>query len=193
MNTTRVIHFHKAGGPEVLKVEEIPLATPEGKDVRIRAEAMALNRADLLWRSGTYVEDPIFPSRIGYDVAGVVEATGPEVTTLKIGDRVSSFPAASVQHYGTHGETAIYPENALIKYPESLSPGEAVAVNTSLFTAYFPLLEVAHLKAGQRVVITAGSSSTALAALQIVKMIGGTAIASSSMALTAEYERFPCQ
>jgi NADPH:quinone reductase-like Zn-dependent oxidoreductase len=136
MKTTRVIRFHEVGGPEVLKIEKIPLAPPEGRDVRIRVEAMALNRADVLWRAGAYVEDPVFPSRIGYDVAGVVEATGPEVTALKTGDRVSSFPAASVQHYGNHGETAIYPENSLIKYPEALSPAEAAAVNTGLFTAY---------------------------------------------------------
>jgi NADPH:quinone reductase-like Zn-dependent oxidoreductase len=179
METTRVIRFHQAGSPEVLKVEKIPLAVPEGGDVRIRVESMALNRADLLWRAGTYVEDPVFPSRIGYDVAGVIEAIGPQVTTLKVGDRVSSFPAASVRHYGSHGETAIYPENSLIKYPEQLSPAEAVAVNNGLFTGYFPLLEVARLQAGQRIVMTAGSSSTALAALQIAKKVGATAIATT--------------
>jgi NADPH:quinone reductase-like Zn-dependent oxidoreductase len=111
MKTTRVIHFHQTGGPDVLAVDEIPIGEPEGDEVRVRVQAMALNRADLLWRAGTYVEEPILPSRIGYDVAGVVEATGPKVANLKIGDRVSSFPAASVQRYGSHGETALYPES----------------------------------------------------------------------------------
>lgn len=182
MKTSHVIRFHRAGGPEVLAVEAIPLATPKGKEVRVRVEAMALNRADLLWRSGTYVEEPVFPSRIGYDIAGIVEAIGSEVATLKTGDRVSSFPAASVQHYGCHGETAIYPENSLIRYPDSLSPIEATAVNTGLFTAYFPLLEIAQIQPGRTVVMTAGSSATALAALQIAKKVGVAAIATTRTA-----------
>ena len=167
MTTTRVVRFHRPGGPEVLQVDEIPLAKPTAGEVLVRVQAMALNRADGLWRAATYIEDPILPARVGYDIAGVVEAVGPGVSTLSVGDKVSSIPAASVAHYGNHGETAIYPADGLIKYPSRLSPEQAVAVNNGLLTAYFPMVEVAQIKRGQTVVLTAGSSSTAMAARQI--------------------------
>jgi NADPH:quinone reductase-like Zn-dependent oxidoreductase len=163
----------------VLSIDEVPLTDPTGNEVCIRVEALALTRADTLWRAGTYVEEAVLPARIGYDIAGVVEAVGPRVSALRIGDRVSSFPAASVRQYGNHGETALYPEYALLKYPTRLAPHEAAAVNNGLFTAYFPLIEVAALHPGQYVVMTAGSSSTALAALQIAKKIGARSIATT--------------
>ena len=125
MTTTRVVRFHRPGRPEVLQVDEIPLAKPTAGEVLVRVQAMALNRADGLWRAATYIEDPILPARVGYDIAGVVEAVGPGVSTLSVGDKVSSIPAASVAHYGNHGETAIYPADALIKYPSRLSPEQA--------------------------------------------------------------------
>ena len=179
MPTTRVIRFHRPGGPEVLHIDEIPLSKPTAGEVLVRVQAMALNRADGLWRAATYIEDPILPARIGYDIAGVVEAVGPGVSTLSVGDKVSSIPAASVAHYGNHGETAIYPADALIKYPSRLSPEQAVAVNNGLLTAYFPMVEVAQIKRGQTIVLTAGSSSTAMAALQIAKRLGLRTIATT--------------
>jgi NADPH:quinone reductase-like Zn-dependent oxidoreductase len=182
VSTTRVARFHRTGGPDVLSIDEVPLPQPTGNEVRIRVQALALNRADTLWRAGTYIEEPILPSRIGYDIAGVVEATGPEVQKLRIGDRVSSFPAASVQRYGNHGETALYPEYGLLKYPERLAPHEAVAVNTGLFTAYFPLVEIAGIRPSQYVVATAGGSSTAQAALQIARKVGAKTIGTTRTA-----------
>jgi NADPH:quinone reductase-like Zn-dependent oxidoreductase len=179
MRTTRVIRFHQPGGPEVLQIDDIPLAKPQAGEVLVRVQAMALNRADALWRAATYVEDPIVPARIGYDIAGVVEEVGPDVAGISVGDKVSAIPAASVTHYGNHGETAIYPADSLIKYPARLSPEEAVAVNNGLLTAYFAMVEVAQIKRGQAVVLTAGSSSTAMAALQIANRLGARAIATT--------------
>ncbi|TCC52104.1 hypothetical protein E0H73_39875 [Kribbella pittospori] len=157
----------------------MPLVEPEGNEVRVRVEALALNRADLLWRMGAYIEDPRLPAGIGYDFAGVVEAVGPNVTSLRIGSRVSSFPIASLNTYQNHGETAVYPEDGLIEYPSELSPEEATAVNTTVLTAYFALVEVAKTGPGDAVVMTAGSSATALAALQIAHMRGAIAIATT--------------
>src|SRR5690349_9451183 len=115
--TTRVIRFHKTGGPEVLKVEELPLPEPKGSEVSMRVNAIALSRPDLLWREASYFEEPVLPAGIGYDAAGVVESVGPEVKTLKVGDHVSTFPAASLLDYTAHGEAVIYPEDALLVYP----------------------------------------------------------------------------
>jgi NADPH:quinone reductase len=179
MAVTRVVRFHRTGGADVLAVEEVPLPEPGANEVRIRVEALALNRADLLWRMGTYIEQPQLPSGIGYDVAGVVEAVGPDVTTLRVGSRVSSFPIASLRKYGNHGEAAVYPEDGLIEYPSVLSPEQATSVNTTVLTAYFPLVEVARISPGDCVVMTAGSSATALAALQVAHARGAVAIATT--------------
>jgi NADPH:quinone reductase len=122
-------------------------------------------------------EEPLFPAQLGYDAAGVVKALGPEVTTLKVGDQVSTLPATSLLDYTAHGETLVYPETVLLVYPDSLTPVQAAAVNTGLFTAYFALLELACLKPHQYVVITAATSSMGVAAIQLAKGMGAKTIA----------------
>ncbi len=109
--SVRVIRFHKTGGPEVLKAEELLLPKPTGSEVLMRVNAIALTRTDILWREGSYFEEPVLPAGIGYDAAGLVESVGPEVKTFKVGDRVSTFPAVSLLKYTAHGEAAIYPED----------------------------------------------------------------------------------
>ena len=173
----KVIRFYKTGGSEVLRIDEIQLSQLQKNEVLVRVHAVAVSRPDLLWREGSYFEEPGFPAQIGYDAAGVVESVGPEVQTLKVGDRVSTFPAVSLLDYAAHGETIIYPENALILYPKSLTPVQAASVNTGLFTAYFALLELACLQRDQHVVITAASSSMGVAAIQMAKAIGAKSIA----------------
>jgi NADPH:quinone reductase-like Zn-dependent oxidoreductase len=175
--TMRVIRFHKSGGPEVLKVEDVPLPEPNGREVSMRVHAIALSRVDILWREGSYFEEPVLPAGIGYDAAGVVEAVGPEVRSLKVGDQVSTFPAVSLLNYTAHGETVVYPEDALLVYPQNLSSEQAAAVNTGLFAAYFALVELSGLRPDQHVVITAASSSMGIAAIQVAKALGAKSIA----------------
>jgi NADPH:quinone reductase-like Zn-dependent oxidoreductase len=173
----KVIRFYKTGGSEVLRIDKIQLSQLKKNEVLVRVQAVAVSRPDLLWREGSYFEEPGFPAQIGYDAAGVVESVGPEVKKLKVGDRVSTFPAVSLLDYAAHGETIIYPENALILYPKSLTPVQAASVNTGLFTAYFALLELACLQRDQHVVITAASSSMGVAAIQMAKAIGAKSFA----------------
>jgi NADPH2:quinone reductase len=175
--TAKVIRFYKSGGPEVLKIEDVRRLKPVGNEVAVRVQALALSRLDLLWREGAYCEEPCFPARIGYEAAGIVESVGPEVRSLKVGDRVSTFPAVSLLDYTAHGETILYPESALLAYPKNLTPEQAAAANTGLFTAYFALVELACLKPDQHVVVTAASSSMGVAALQLIKAIRGKSIA----------------
>lgn len=82
--TTRVIRFHRTGGPEVLRIEKVRLPKPTGMEVLVRVQAVALSRPDLVWREGSYFEEPVFPAQIGYEAAGVVESIGPEVKSLKV-------------------------------------------------------------------------------------------------------------
>jgi NADPH2:quinone reductase len=175
--TVKAIRFYQTGESDVLRIDEIQLSQLKKNEVLVLVQAVAVSRMDLMWRAGSYFEEPEFPAQIGYDAAGVVVSVGPEVKTLKVGDRVSTFPAVSLLDYGAHAETIIYPETALIVYPESLTPVQAAAVNTGLFSAYFALLELANLKRDQHVVITAASSSMGIAAIQMSKAVGAKSIA----------------
>jgi NADPH:quinone reductase-like Zn-dependent oxidoreductase len=76
---SRVIRFHTLGGPENLKIEEVPLRAPGEGEVKLRVRAVGLNRAELVFMQGHYLEQPSLPSRIGYEAAGVVESVGPGV------------------------------------------------------------------------------------------------------------------
>jgi NADPH:quinone reductase-like Zn-dependent oxidoreductase len=173
----KAIRFHKTGGSDVLRIEEIQLPRPKAHEALVRVQALTISRTDLLWREGSYFEEPELPAQIGYDAAGVVESVGPEVTTLKVGDLVSTFPATSLLDYTAHAECIIYPETALLVYPQNITPVQAAAVNTALFTAYFALIELADLRRDQHVVITAASSSMGIAAIQIARAIGANSIA----------------
>lgn len=175
--TTHVIRFHRTGGPEVLQIDEIELPAPHANEVVLLVKALALCRVDLLWREGNYLEEPELPATIGYDAAGVVQSVGSNVKSVKPGDRVSTFPACSLAEYGAHGQKIIYPARALLVYPPNLSPEEAASVNTGLFLAYFALVELARLKPGQYVVVTAAAASTGIAALQVANALGVMSIA----------------
>src|SRR4029077_4460891 len=163
--------------PEVLRVEDVRWPQPVGNEGLIRVRALALSRLDLLWREGSYCEEPQFPAQIGYEAAGVVESVRPEVTSFKVGERFPTFPAVSLTEYAAHGETILCPESALLAYPQNLTPEQAAAANIGLFTAYFALVELARLKPDQHVVVSAAGSSMGVAALQMVKAVGAKSIA----------------
>lgn len=175
----KIVRFHQIGGPEVLKLEDVPLAEPGNGEVRMKVEAIGLNRAEIMLRKGQYLETPQLPSRLGYEAAGVIDAVGPNVTGLRIGDRVSTIPSFPMSQYGVYGESAIVPAYAAAHYPEKLSPIEGAAIWMQYMTAYGALIEYGDLKKDDTVLITAASSSVGLAAIQIVKATGGVAIATT--------------
>src|SRR5260221_11378439 len=100
--TAKIIRFRQPGPPEVLKVEEGFVREPNAGEVLLRVDALGLSRMDLLSREGSYFEQPVFPARIGYDVAGGIDAVGPEVRAVKPGDRVSPLPALCMQGDSPH-------------------------------------------------------------------------------------------
>jgi NADPH:quinone reductase-like Zn-dependent oxidoreductase len=175
----RIVRFYNIGGPEVLQLEEAGLETPGPGEVRLKVEAFGLNRAEVLFRQGLYLERPKTPSRIGYEAAGVVDAVGPEVSGVKVGDRVGTIPGFSMRKYGVYGESAIVPANIVAPYPANLSPVEGAAIWMQYMTAYGALVALGHLTKGDFVLITAASSSVGLAAIQITKWLGATAIATT--------------
>ena len=175
----KIIRFHKLGGPEVLQVEEGPPTIPNTGEVRLSVEAIGLNRAEVLFRQGMYLEEPALPSRLGYEAAGVIDAIGEGVTSLKVGDRVSTMPAFSMRQYGVYGDSAIVPANAVAAYPRNLTPSEGAAIWMQYLTGYFALFELGHLQAGQHALITAATSSTGYAAIQLANARGAISIATT--------------
>src|SRR5271166_452359 len=90
--TVKVIRFYKTGGSDVLRIDEIRRSQLKANEVLVRVQAVTVSRLDLLWRAGSYFEEPEFPAQIGCDAAGVVESVDPEVKTLKVGECASTFP-----------------------------------------------------------------------------------------------------
>lgn len=175
----KIVRFHQIGGPEVLKLEDLPLAEPGKGEIRMKVEAIGLNRAEIMLRKGQYLETPQLPSRLGYEAAGVIDAVGPDVTGFRIGDRISTIPSFPMSQYGVYGESAIVPAYAAAKYPDKLSAIEGAAIWMQYMTAFGALIEYGDLKKNDSVLITAGSSSVGLAAIQITKAAGGVAIATT--------------
>ncbi len=175
----KIVRFHETGEADVLKVEDLPLVEPGQGEVRLKVEAIGLNRAEVMFRRGQYLESPEFPSRLGYEAAGIVDAVGPDTTGVQVGDRVSTIPSFSIGKYGVYGESAIVPAYAVARYPDNLSPAEAAAIWMQYMTAFGALIEFGQLNEDAAVLITAASSSVGLAAIQITQAAGATAIATT--------------
>jgi NADPH:quinone reductase-like Zn-dependent oxidoreductase len=173
----RVVRFHEIGGPEVLRIEEIEVSAPSKGEIQIKIKALGLNRAESMFRSGQYLEDPKLPARLGYEAAGTVAAIGPDVQGFKVGDAVSTIPSFSLNAYGLYGELANAPARAVTHHPASLSWEEAASVWMQYVTAYGALIDIAGLTKGDALVIPAASSSVGLAAIQIANKVGATPIA----------------
>lgn len=178
----RVVRFHQVGGPEVLQIEDVAVRAPAAGEVRIQVKAIGLNRAECMFRAGQYLEAAVFPATLGYEAAGTVEAVGPDVKAFKVGDRVSTIPAFGFAQYGAYGELVNMPVHAVSTYPEALSAEQGAAIWMQYITAWCGLVELGKLRKGQCVLITAASSSVGLAAMQIAKMCGATAIVATRTA-----------
>jgi len=175
----KIVRFYKTGSADVLKLEDVPQSEPGEKEVRLKVEAIGLNRAEVMFRQGQYLEEPEFPSRIGYEAAGSVDAVGPGVAGIQIGDRVSTIPSFSVGKYGVYGESAIVPAHSVAGYPDTLTAVEGAAIWMQYMTAFGALIEYGRLKKDDAALITAASSSVGLAAIQITKSVGALAVATT--------------
>ena len=174
---SRVIRFHRTGGPEVLQIDEVDVPAPGPNEVQIRVKALGINRAEVMYRTGQYVIEPNFPAMLGYEAAGTVSAVGSDVVGFALGDAVSVVPAFSFAEYGLYGELVNAPAHAVVKHPETLSFVEAAATWMKFVTAYGALIELGKLQAGEAVLIRAASSSVGLAAIQIANMVGAIPVA----------------
>jgi NADPH:quinone reductase-like Zn-dependent oxidoreductase len=171
-----LIQFDQAGGPEVLTFRKVEEVAPTADEVRIRVDAIGLNRAEIMYRAGAYIYQPSFPSTLGYEAAGVIEAVGEGVDGLAEGDLVSVVPSFLQSEYGTYGDHVVLPAAAVVPRPVGVDAVQAAAVVMAYITAYGALVEDSPVQPGDYVLITAASSSVGLAAIQVARHIGAIPI-----------------
>jgi NADPH:quinone reductase-like Zn-dependent oxidoreductase len=181
---SRVVRFHEQGGPEVLKIEERDVGAPGPGELKVRIQAIGLNRSEAMFRRGGYLAPRSYPSLIGYEASGIVEAFGAGVTGFSTGQFVSVIPTFHLGEYGVYAEQAIVPVRSVIPAPPGLSPVEAASVWMQYFTAY-AIIEWGQATLGDYVILPAASSSVGLAAIQLANWAGATPIATTRRAAKA--------
>ncbi|MCA9610509.1 MAG: NADP-dependent oxidoreductase [Myxococcales bacterium] len=172
--------IHQYGGRETLRYEEAPDPTLRDDDVRVRVHAAAVNPVDWKIREGRLagVLGHTLPLVLGWDLSGVVEAVGPAVTDVAVGDEVYARP--DIGRDGAYAELIAVRASEVAPKPRSLSHVEAAAVPLTALTAWQSLFEAASLKAGQRVLVHGGAGGVGGFAVQLAKRAGAEVIATAS-------------
>ncbi|MCP5367488.1 MAG: zinc-dependent alcohol dehydrogenase family protein [Hyphomicrobiales bacterium] len=173
----RIVRYYRFGDPEELVLEEAAPAAPGLGEVRLGVLAIGINNSEAQLRRGTYpLLDPEFPTRIGKEAHGIIEALGPGVDGFAVGERVSTIPMFDMARYGVYGEWAIVPAESLVRMPVGLGAVKSAAVWQAYLTAYGPFVAYSDPAPGSWALITAASSSVGFAALQTAKARGMKAI-----------------
>lgn len=183
----KAVVLSATGGPEMLENREVELPWPaSGPDVLVRLTAAALNPADAYFRGfGPYIETS-GPCILGHDGAGIVEATGDGVSTVRPGQRVCFCNGGIGGGFGTYAEYAVVPESQLALIPETVDDASAAALPLVLITAWESLYQRAGLEAGERVLIHAGAGGTGHIAVQLAVLKGARVATTVSTAAKAE-------
>jgi len=164
----KAIRVHEFGGPEVLRLEDVPEPRPSAGQVVVRVRAVGVNPVDTYIRSGMHAVRPPLPFTPGLDAAGEIEAVGEGITRLSAGQRV--YTAGSVT--GTYAELALCHESQCHTLPERVSFAEGAGVNTPYATAYRALFQRAGGKPGETVLVHGASGGVGTAAVQLARAAG---------------------
>jgi NADPH2:quinone reductase len=166
----KAILVHEFGGPEVLKLEEVPTPKPAAGQVLVRIHGVGVNPYDTYMRAGTYAIKPPLPYTPGSDAAGVIEAVGDGVKKVKPGDRV--YTARTLT--GAYAEYALALEEQVHNLPEKISFGQGAGVWVPYGTAYHGLHHSAEARASETVLVHGASGGVGSAAVQIARAMGLT-------------------
>ncbi len=164
-----VIRIHQNGGPEQMRWEEVTVGEPGPGEVRVRNTAVGLNFIDTYHRSGLYPMP--LPMVLGSEGAGVVEAVGPKVKELKVGDRV-----AYAQPIGAYAEVLIRPVARLVKIPAGIKDETAAAMMLKGMTAWYLCRRTYRVKKGDTIVVHAAAGGVGQILCQWAKHLGATVI-----------------
>lgn len=178
----KAIQIHETGGPEVLKLVELPIPEPGPGQVLIRVEATGVNFIEIYFRKGVYSAAlPLIP---GSEAAGTVEELGPGVTGFAAGDAV-----ACTSVLGSYAEYALAPAAQLVKVPEGLSMEQAAAALLQGMTAHYLSHSTYPLKAGDTALVHAGAGGVGLLLTQMATRLGARVITTVSTPAKAELSR----
>ena len=166
----KAILVREFGGPEVLKLEEVPTPKPQANQVLVKVHAAGVNPYDTYMRNGTYAIKPPLPYTPGSDAAGIVEAVGAGVTKVKPGERVYTAQTTT----GGYAEYVLVPESQVHPLPKTISFAQGAGIWVPYGTAYFALHHQAGARAGETVLVHGASGGVGTAAIQIARGIGLT-------------------
>src|SRR5689334_14716732 len=178
----RAILVHETGGPDVLEWEEVEVGEPAAGQVRLRQEAAGLNFIDVYHRTGLYPQP--LPFTPGVEGAGVVEAVGPDVNRLNVGDRV-----AYGGPIGGYSEVRLIAADRLVKIPDAISFKQAAAMMLQGMTAEMLLRRVHPVKSGETILVHAAAGGVGLILCQWAKALGATVIGTVGSDEKAELAR----
>jgi NADPH:quinone reductase-like Zn-dependent oxidoreductase len=167
----RALVMKRAGGPEVLEVQEGPELTPAIGEVRVRVARAGLNFTDLAARVGLYPDAPPFPLVSGYEVSGTVDALGPDTPGFAVGDQV-----VAMTRFGGQASQVVVPVAQVRRIPAGVSLDEAAAIPVNYLTAYHLLFHLAPLQPGMTVLIHMAAGGVGLAALQLCRTVPGVKV-----------------
>lgn len=173
---TKIVKFSNYGGPDVLALETETLNDPGPGEVRVRMLALALNRANTLFREGTYLYDATFPSRTGTEGVGTIESIGANVRGWEVGHRVNLLPPENESAEGYAAEYIIVPQDKLLPSPKVLNDRQAATAWIPFLTLYHFFVERQQALRGRWIVLPAASSSVGLAANSLAHHLGAKTI-----------------
>jgi len=184
----RRVWITRPGPPEVLQVREEPDPEPKANEVRIRARACGINFADLMARVGLYPDAPKIPCVIGYELAGVVDQVGKDVTTLHEGDRVMAVP-----YFGGYTDTLCIAAEQVFHLPEKMTFEEGASLPVVYGTAFNMMLFCGNLREGSTILLHSAAGGVGLAAIDIAKTRKCTVIGIASASKHAFLKERGCQ
>jgi NADPH2:quinone reductase len=171
----KAIRVHQFGGPDVLKLEDVPDPSPGPGQVVVRLHAAGVNPVETYIRSGAYARKPPLPYTPGADGAGTIESVGPDVTRFKRGDRVYVIKPAEATG-GTYAQLVLAAASHVFPLPEKLSFAQGAAVGIPYGTAYRALFDRARALPGETVLVHGATGGVGSAAVELAVAHGMSVI-----------------
>ncbi len=179
----KAVRVHACGGVEALRYEDVPAPSPGRGEALVRIAAAGVNFIDVQHREGRY-PPPALPFTLGSEAAGTVTAVGPDVSEVKVGERV-----AYAMVTGSYAELAVVPARRLVKVPDAVTLDSAAAIMLQGMTAHYLTHSTYALRAGETVLVHAAAGGAGSMVVQIARLLGATVYGTVGGAAKAEIAR----